>query len=202
MRNNTAANLSQYVIGPLTQFIEKSVERIYYTDIGDPAERVTNGKGIDIIAQQLIIAFEDNTFLYLSWRSVSGWEQYAISASTEPFVIADVSITNTYAVNSINWRAIIGRRLTGFMVYGYQVYESIRTPFKIDEAKTITYDNQPHLIILDFEESQVAIANFYHEADFEPKYPTGDDIWIIFDSTRRNRFVSELKLERLYTNGK
>jgi hypothetical protein len=191
-------NLQKYVIKPLKLFIGKKVERVYYTDYGGPEELVTDGEGIDIIAQQVIIVFEDTGPIYISWTGrVAGWEQYAISAWTESYVIPDAEIENTYAVNSEYWKTIIGKRLTEFEVYGYQDYKVTSTACDTGESKDVTYDNQPHLIILYFGKSQVAIANFYAATDFQPKYPIGDDVWIIFNTHKRELFIKELELEKL-----
>ena len=191
-------NLDKYVIAPLTHFIGKKAERIYYTDIGDLSDVLTDGKGIDIIAYQVILAFEDHNSLCVSWTGqVRGWEQYAISASVESYVMPEVDISNTFAVESKYWETIIGKRLTGFSVYGFKEYRVVSTSCKTGESTEIVYHNQPHLIVFDFEDRQVAMANFYLRIDFEPKMPIGDDIWIIFDANGRNRFIKELRLEKL-----
>lgn len=192
-------NLHKYVIKPITQFIGKKAERIYYTDIGDSSGMTTDGKGIDIIAHQVIMEFEDTNSLCVTWTGqVRGWEQYAISASIASYVSPDARILNTFAVKSKYWETIIGKRLTGFSVYGYKEYTAVSVSCETGESTEMVYHNQPHLIIFNFEDSQVTIANFYLAEDFEPKFPIGDDIWIIFDANRRNEFIEKLELEELY----
>ena len=191
-------NLDQYVIKPITQFIGKKAERIYYTDIGGPSDMTTDGKGIDIIAHQVILKFEDSNSLCVAWTGqVRGWEQYAISASVESYVIPDAGSLNTFAVKSKYWETIMGKRLTGFSVYGYKEYIAVSVSCETGTSTETIYYDQPHLIIFDFEDSQVTVANFYLANDFKPKFPIGDDIWIIFDANRRDEFIEKLELEKL-----
>jgi hypothetical protein len=160
---------------------------------------ITDGKGIDIITHQVILGFEDNNSLCVSWTGqVPGWEQYAISASIASYVIPDAGISNTFAVKSKYWETIIGKRLTGVSVYGFKEYKFTRMSCKTGESTEIVYHNQPHLFIFYFEDSQVTMANFYLATDFQPKIPIGDDIWIIFDANRRDQFIKKFELEKLH----
>jgi len=88
--------------------------------------------------------------------------------------------------------------LRRFEVYGYR--ENVVTSTETATGRTTkeTYQNEPHLLILHFDnERLLGVANFYLEDDFVPKYPMGDDVWIIFGKSYIDNYIETLSLELL-----
>lgn len=182
---NPVTKLEHHLVNPVINFVGQEVEKVLFTDVF-PHELISNDAGIYIVAQQIIIQFKNEKQLYFSWNTIKGWAQYVLVASSESFVIPEAEKEGTFQATWDDLEGVINKRLTGFSILGYVEYSG-------------TFSNQPHLILLKFEGKEVAIANFHQESDFTPKYPTGDDIWVIFDTQKVHEFITTLELKELYT---
>ena len=120
--------------------------------------------------------------------------QYNLCISSTSFCVG----VERYSKTDNNWKSIIGKKLVGFEIYGYLENTVTTTELDTGRSKLDTYYNEPHLIILKFDNEQsLAIANFCSEKNFVPRLPIGDDVWIIFGMNYINSFIKTLSLDRL-----
>ncbi|SDX40373.1 hypothetical protein [Hymenobacter psychrophilus] len=185
--------LEKCIHQPLRQFLGHSLKECFYHDVFGQDLLTTNNKGIDIIAQQLELIFDNNESIFISWDTIDGWHQYSLSISNKAFC----KNTERYLANSSFWQYYIGSAFSGYEVYGYVenkiiTYNALNIPIN-----TACYYNEPHLVLLYFDNITVAIANFCLEDDFVPTLPMGDDVWILFDPISIQLCIKKLGLEKL-----
>lgn len=185
--------LEKHIHQTLRQVLGHRLTECFYHDVFGQDLLTTNNKGIDIIAQQLELVFENNESIFISWDTVDGWHQYSLSISDTSFC----KNSEVYVANPSFWQYHIGAIFSSYEVYGYvenkiTTYDALGIP--IDTAN---YYNEPHLVILYFNNIAVAIANFYLEGDFVPMLPMGDDVWILFDPISIQLCIKKLGLEKL-----
>lgn len=186
------SNLSKYVVEPIRKNLDKRLDAYRYYDVCNEDELTTNNQGVDIISHQLELKFEGNAPIFISWASIEGWFRYSLCVSEMSFC-NDVA---TFVKNDSKWTEIVGERLRNFEVYGYK--ENVITSTETANGRTsrVSCHNEPHLLILQFyNEKLLGLGNFYLEDDFVPKYPMGDDVWIIFGRSYIERYIDTLSLE-------
>ncbi|KUG08384.1 hypothetical protein ASU33_09445 [Solirubrum puertoriconensis] len=129
--------------------------------------------------------------MYFSWTNVEGWMSYSLGISHESFCQA----LERYEPSSAYWQRCLSQCLTTFSVYGLK--EETWFEEGTEGKKSVTYFNEPHLVVLTFGEHQVGIANWYAEDDFVPRLPIGDDVWILFEPAEIERHIKGLSLDKL-----
>jgi hypothetical protein len=174
----------------------KRLQTYRYHDVSKQDELTTNDNGIDIISHQLELQFKGNKPIFISWATVEGWRQYSLCVSEASFCTG----AEIFSKKDSNWSAILGSRFEDFEIYGYKENTTTTTDYSTGRSWDNVYYDQPHLIILRFENgNMLGIANFYFEENFEPELPMGDDVWIILNQPRIDACSSKLSLELLYT---
>ena len=185
-------NLKLHILDQISDKIGRKLENNAYYDVGGEDELTTNNKGIDIIAHQLELVFENCRPIFISWSTISNWMQYSLCISEKSFC-GDVE---QFTKKDKNWESVIGCRLVDFKVFGFK--EHTVTSTSPSEIKRETYLDEPHLLVLEFDNKRVlGIANFYMENDFIPRLPIGDDIWIAFEKSDIDEFIDHLNLDKL-----
>ncbi|NVO30131.1 hypothetical protein [Hymenobacter lapidiphilus] len=166
--------LEKHILQPISSVLQRELSACFYHDVFDTESLSTNGQGVDIIAQQVELIFAGGQTLFIGWEGVRGWFPYTLGVSHESYC----SSSERFVPNSTLWQQLIGRRLTGFDVFGYS-------------------GTRPHLLLFSFEGIEVAIANCYFESDFVPREPAGDDVWILLNSESIQFFIKKLDLKKL-----
>lgn len=193
-RLTKVSNLTKYIVEPVRKNLDKKLESYRYYDVCKEDDLTTNEKGVDIISHQLELKFEGNAPIYISWATIDGWFQYSLCVSETSFCNG----VETFTKNDNNWTDIVGKALRRFEVYGYKENVITSTETATGRTSKDTYLNEPHLLILHFDnERLLGLANFYLENDFVPKYPMGDDVWIIFGNSYIDSYIKTLSLEPL-----
>jgi hypothetical protein len=195
-RLNGYLNLKRYILDPISKNLGNRLENYAYYDICKEDELATNSTGIDIVSHQMELKFRNVTPIFFSYSTVNTWMQYSLCISDKPFVKG----VHKFSKKDKNWECIIGKSLVDFQVYGYTEWTFKSTETKSGKTTEETYFQEPHLLVLKFENMKVlGIGNFYLENDFIPKVSFGDDIWIIFDWKNINNCIENLALEKLST---
>lgn len=188
------SSITKYIIEPVIKNLGRELESYCYHDICGENQLTTNKSGVDIISSQLELKFKGNTPIFISWATIDGWHQFSLCVS-------DISFCNgveTFPKRDENWRALVGNKFKSFEIYGYNRNEITLTETATGRITKEIYYNEPHLLILYFNNEKIlGVGNFYLENDFIPKYPMGDDIWIIFDKTYINNYIKALSLDLL-----
>ena len=194
IRFTEISNLTKYIVEPVRKNLDRKLETYCYYDVCNEGELTTNKKGVDIISHQLELKFEESAPIFISWATIDGWFQYSLCASETSFCNG----VETFTKKDGNWTDIVGKRLRRFEVYGYQENVITSTDTATGRTTKETYHNEPHLLIFHFDNDRLlGIANFYLENNFVPKYPMGDDVWIIFGKTYIDNYIQTLSLELL-----
>ncbi|WP_044001501.1 hypothetical protein [Hymenobacter swuensis] len=166
--------LIEHIFQPLNNVVSQRLAACFYHDVVGIEDLTTNEQGIDIIAQQVELVFEDEQSVFVGWNRVKGWPSYTLSASADTFCVT----SERFIANNNFWQHLSGKQLIGFDVFGFP-------------------DTRPHLLLLHFEGMKVAIANCYLEFDFIPKDPSGDDVWVLSTSTSIQQYIKKLDLKKL-----
>jgi hypothetical protein len=167
--------LTEKVIAPVNSFLRQKLITCFYHDVYGIEALTTNEKGIDIVAQQVELLFEENRSLFLGWNYVPGWPRYTLEASIKSFCVT----SEKFRASEAFWQQCVGKRFSGFSIFGYSSH------------------NEPHLLLLSFEGVEVAIANCTLEFDFVPIDVLGDDVWILMNAASIHSFIKKLGLERI-----
>ncbi|WP_135435318.1 hypothetical protein [Hymenobacter fodinae] len=162
------------MLQPLSIVMGQRISECFYHDVVGIEALTTNEHGIDIIAQQVELVFENRQTVFIGWNGVKGWPSYTLSVSATSFCLS----SERFSPETTFWQQLMGKRLTGFDVFGFP-------------------DTRPHLLLIHFEKTDVAIANCYLEFDFIPKSVLGDDVWILSDSESIQLFIKKLDLKKL-----
>lgn len=188
------SNIARFLADPVEKNLDRKLESYCYYDICKEDQLTTNKKGIDIISHQLELKFEGIPPIYISWETIEGWSQFSLCVSGTSFCNGEEIFTK----QDNNWAGIIGKRLKGFDVFGYKENTIALTETATGRMTSETFYNEPHLLILHFEDERLlGLANFHLETDFIPRFPTGDDLWIIFGRQFVDEFIGVLSLEKL-----
>jgi hypothetical protein len=166
--------LAEHVLQPLSTVMGQRLLTCFYHDVVGIEALTTNDQGIDIIAQQVELVFENGQAVFIGWDGVNGWPSYTLSASVTSFCTS----SERFRPETALWQQLIGKQLTSFDVFGF-------------------LNTRPHLLLIHFEEIEVAIANCYLEVDFIPRDPSGDDVWILSNSESIQLCIKKLGLEKL-----
>ncbi|RSK44241.1 hypothetical protein [Hymenobacter perfusus] len=166
--------LIEHVFQPLNKVVLQRLAACFYHDVVGIEALTTNEQGIDIIAQQVELVFEDEQSVFVGWDGVQGWPQYTLSASAASFCQS----SERFKPDTVFWQSLLGKQLTSFNVFGFP-------------------DTRPHLLLLHFEEMEVAIANCYLAFDFIPEDPSGDDVWVLSTVESIHQFIEKLDLKKL-----
>ncbi|GEM_PF-3137458 len=170
MQNSLKTNICNY-INPL---IGKKIIGYIYYDVTTEEILTTNNNGIDIIAHQIELSFNNGNTIFFSWTKIDNWSTYSLAVSNETFC----KQVETFTTDSKYWRKIIDNTLNKFKIYGY------------------SKNNEPHMILLVFNNGEkLGVANFFQEKDFIPKFAIGDDIWIIFGENNIENCINKLGLK-------
>ncbi|NVO84346.1 hypothetical protein [Hymenobacter terrestris] len=164
----------EHLLRPVASVVRQRLAAYFYHDVFGIEALTTNEQGIDIIAQQVELQFENGQTVFIGWNGVKGWFHYTLCASATSFCLA----SEKFAPETAYWQQLVGRQLTGFDVFGFP-------------------DTRPHLLLLNFEGLELAIANCHLEFDFIPEDPTGDDVWILLNSETIQSFIKKLDLKKL-----
>jgi len=168
--------LNTHILNPIKDIGSSRLIEVFYYDPGGIEFLSDNKAGIQIIGGQIEFQFEHNRRLFISWANVPGWEQYALSCSGTTFFL-ETSSKWTMG-NSKWWKPAIGKNLGYAEILGFEDNEG-----------------EPNLASLTWGSSYTtAIANWMFEKDFAPKYPNGDDIWVLFNESDKIRFSEKMKL--------
>lgn len=187
-------NLKVRILDKLNENIGHRLKNYVYYDICSEDQLTTNNNGIDIVSHQLELEFESINPIFISWDTFEDWHQYSLSISEKTFCNG----AEKYTKIDKNWESILGRKLVDFQVYGYKENVISTTEMISGKSKSNTYYNEPHLLVLEFDNEKVlGIANFYLEDNFVPRLPMGDDIWIIFDRENLKCCIDNLNLDKL-----
>ncbi len=188
------SNLAKYIVEPVRKILGKKLETYFYYDSFKEDDLMTNKMGVDIISHQLELKFEGSAPIFISWETIDGWFQYSLCVSEIPFCKG----VEKYTKYDSNWEDIVGKALKRFEIYGYKEHVITSTEKSTRRTRKETYYNEPHLLIFHFEnEKLLGFSNFYLEEDFEPNFPMGDDVWIIFEKNRIDGYIDKLSLEIL-----
>lgn len=195
MNNPTEySNLVKFITEPLQKNLDRKLESYYYYDVCKEDQLMTNKEGIDIISHQLELKFEGNSPVFISWDTIKGWFQFSLCVSATPFCNG----VEAFLKKDNDWADLVGKRFIDFEVYGYKENTITSTETATGRTTNETFYNEPHLLILHFEnERELGLANFHLETDFIPRFPTGDDLWIIFGRQIVDEFIGVLSLEKL-----
>ncbi|MDF2578231.1 MAG: hypothetical protein K0S74_1715 [Chlamydiales bacterium] len=183
-------SLQIYLIEPLNQALGKRLINVSYYDL---CERnfLTCNKSCHIIPLELQLNFSEQSDIYITWNSVKGWMQYALSASITSFY-DNASFSYSMAIEQ-PWQKLINCTLQSYEIWGWSNYGVDRGGVKE------FYRAEPHLILLFFDNHPpIGIANFYEESDFIPRYAVGDDIWIIYDTDFLRNTSKEFAFDLLH----
>ena len=188
------SNLKLHILDQISDKVGRKLEKNVYYDVCPANELTTNNRGIDIIAHQLELVFENSKPIFISWATISNWMQFSLCISEKSFC-GDVE---RFTKIDQYWDSVIGCCLIDFDVYGYKEHTITTTLALPLKTKKETYLNEPHLLILEFDNKRVlGVANFYLENNFIPKQPMGDDLWIAFEKSDFDMFINCLGLEKL-----
>lgn len=152
-----SALLQQHLANPLNLALDSKLTHALYHDVTGEEWFSSNQRGTDIIGQQLELRFDSDLRLYLSWANVKGWSQYSLSASRQSFCAESAVFT----ASPDYWQVRIGKQLTSYSVYGYQESTWYTTGGVVDKVRY----NEPHLVVLHFEDEVVAVANWRRRVD-------------------------------------
>ncbi|SET10819.1 hypothetical protein [Hymenobacter actinosclerus] len=166
--------LLEHLLRPVASVVRQRLAACFYHDIFGIEALTTNKQGIDIVAQQVELQFENGQTVFVGWNGVKEWFPYTLCASATSFCSASEKFTPRAAY----WQQLAGRQLTDFDVFGFP-------------------DTRPHLLLLNFEGLEVAIGNCYLERDFIPQDPMGDDVWILLNAESIQQFIKKLDLKKL-----
>ncbi|MEI6949840.1 hypothetical protein V9K67_21820 [Paraflavisolibacter sp. H34] len=188
------SKLKKHIIDPFARNMGQKLQSYRYHDICGEDQLLTNNQGIDVISHQLELQFEGNAPIFISWATIDGWHQFSLSISENSFCDG----VEIFTPQKDQWEQLIGKRLQGLQVFGYRENEITTIECGTNKQTTDLYYNEPHLLVLEFENNlPLGIANFYLADDFKPKLPMGDDIWILFRREDIVQFAEKLFLERL-----
>ncbi|OWP64529.1 hypothetical protein CDA63_03940 [Hymenobacter amundsenii] len=185
-------NLESYFHAPLAQVLGKNLQACFYHDVFDQKFLTTNGKGVDIVAHQIELLFDDNQTIFISWANIDGWHQYSLSVSNKSFCVH----AERYSANPAFWQHYIGASFSRYEIYGYATNQIDTHDSHGLFVQSNYYFNEPHLILLYFDNVVVGVANFYLEENFIPRLPMGDDVWILFDPMSIQLCIKKLGLEK------
>ncbi|GAB3296818.1 hypothetical protein [Hymenobacter tenuis] len=185
--------LKQYITNPLNQVLSSKLSDYFYHDVCDVEYLTTNKQGVDIIAHQLELVFDNKQTIFISWNTVKGWEQYALSIAKKSFTTS----SEKFRASNDFWQHYIGSELSRYEIWGYYINTTTSRDTNYNIINIETYYNEPHLALLYFETIVVGVANFYLNKDFIPTIPIGDDIWILFDPMHIQLCIKKLGLEKL-----
>lgn len=169
--------IEMHFLQPFRSIANLAIKDVRYWDPGGIEFLSDNCSGVQIIGGQIEFEFENGDKLFSSWANIPGFELYSLSLSTKSFFNEDSP--NWSEVKSTNWNQVIGKRMVSMEVFGL-----------------VEMKDQPHLAKFTWENGfTIWTANWKHEPDFQPKFPFGDDLWIIFEEKVAQDFASKLDLK-------
>ncbi|SHL13909.1 hypothetical protein [Hymenobacter psychrotolerans] len=185
----TSSTLEQYITAPLKLALGQTLTGVFYHDVAEKQWLTTNFQGTDIIAQQVELIFGSGLRLYCGWDTVKEWSQYSLCVSQQSFCLEAIVFT----ASPDYWQQRIGKPLTSYSVYGYKESTWHTAGGSVERVHL----NEPHLIVLHFDSSLVAVANYTAEEDFHPRFPFGDDVWILFEQVEIEEHIQRLGFDKL-----
>ena len=172
-------NLATYFFEPTQKVLGHCLKDVIYTDPGGADFLCEKETGIQTMGGQVELQFDNDNSLYISWENIRGWEQYSLGCSSSTFW--NEELPRWSVAKSKWWEEFVGKRLIKVESWGYQ-----------DAAQ------EQHLVKLIWENSQaIAIANWKEEQDFLPRFPFGDDVWIIFSESDITELSRKMELVKI-----
>lgn len=183
--------LEKHVTSVLDELVGRQLTAYFFYESEPDYLSISHGE-IDIVGFQIELVFDAIESVFISWDTVKGWHQYTVGLSKKSFF----PFAQKFRPNELIWQRYIGIVLTHYEVYGY--LEHIITVTQSYGLKTFdTYHNEPHMLVLHFNDSVLGVANFYAEKDFIPRLPMGDDVWVMYTESAIRLCIEKLGLEKL-----
>lgn len=179
--------LQKHLTSTLDKCLGKTLVHVKYEDVFEKEQLDSDpDQDIHITAMGVYLIFSSEVEAFFQWDRIQGWEQYSLVCRSqspvqyEGYHVYDMSTHR-------NWGQYINKRIISYEIWGYE-------EFRIGTEK---YQNQPVLVRLLFEdEISISLANFWG-VDFQPMWPTGDDIWILFNENKVEEYLKHYAFDKL-----